>query len=69
MLKQDDKKEFIMTMLDEINVYEERNHWMLMKHDDKPMNKCVNGKHKVQLCARGRMQIWRVDFWETYSPV
>ena len=26
-------------------------------------------KHKAQLCAHGGMQIWGIDFWETYSPV
>ena len=26
-------------------------------------------KHKARLCARGGMQEWGVNYWETYSPV
>ena len=40
---------FIMTMLDEIQVHEEQGHWTLMKHNDVPMDKCVNSKVKIIL--------------------
>eukprot|EP00957_Ditylum_brightwellii_P185583 14129559-Ditylum_brightwellii.AAC.1 len=53
MLKQNDKKDFIMAMLDKVNVYEERNYWTLIKRDDVPMNKRVNGKETLP--------IWVVD--------
>eukprot|EP00957_Ditylum_brightwellii_P015195 1144649-Ditylum_brightwellii.AAC.1 len=47
MLKQDHKKEFIMAMLDKVNVHEEKNHRTLIKHNGIPMNKYVKGKVKT----------------------
>eukprot|EP00957_Ditylum_brightwellii_P010828 820595-Ditylum_brightwellii.AAC.1 len=44
MTKQDDRKDFILAMLDEINVHEDRDHWTLMKRVDVPSSKQVNGK-------------------------
>mmetsp|Transcript_14797 Transcript_14797/g.21891 ORF Transcript_14797/g.21891 Transcript_14797/m.21891 type:complete len:426 (-) Transcript_14797:484-1761(-) len=47
MMKQDDRKDFILAMLDEIKVHEDRDHWTLMKRVDVPSSKRVNGKVKT----------------------
>ena len=26
-------------------------------------------KHKAQLCAHGGMQLWGVNYWDTYTPL
>eukprot|EP00957_Ditylum_brightwellii_P160675 12232324-Ditylum_brightwellii.AAC.1 len=44
MMKQDDRKDFIMDMLDEIKVHEDREHWMMTKRAEVPAGKRVNGK-------------------------
>eukprot|EP00957_Ditylum_brightwellii_P109112 8324128-Ditylum_brightwellii.AAC.1 len=44
VIKQEDRKDFIMTMLDEIKVHGDREHWTLMKRTELPADKRVNGK-------------------------
>ena len=39
MMKQDDRKDFILAMLDEIKVHEDRDYWTLMKRVDVPSSK------------------------------
>eukprot|EP00957_Ditylum_brightwellii_P131579 10034649-Ditylum_brightwellii.AAC.1 len=47
MMKQNDRKDFIMAMLYEIKVHKVREHWMLMKRAEVPADKRVNGKVKI----------------------
>ena len=72
-------------MLEEIEVHEKREQWMLMNRNDMPAGtktimaiwsfkrmRYLDGsinKHKVRLCAHGGQQTWRQDYWDTYAPV
>eukprot|EP00957_Ditylum_brightwellii_P174227 13264896-Ditylum_brightwellii.AAC.1 len=47
MVKQDDRKDFIMAMLDEIKTHEDREHWALMKRAEAPADKRVIRKVKT----------------------
>ncbi len=84
-LKQSDYHEFIKAMVHKVNDHEIQNHWTLIKQCDLPLgtktilsiwsfkrNQHPVGtlhKHKAGLCARGGMQIWGQNYWETYAPV
>eukprot|EP00957_Ditylum_brightwellii_P137482 10482008-Ditylum_brightwellii.AAC.1 len=47
MLQQPDAKDFVLAMLKEITVHEDRNLWTLMKCTEVPPDKLVNGKVKT----------------------
>ncbi|KAL7523405.1 hypothetical protein ACHAWF_000505, partial [Thalassiosira exigua] len=85
MLKEDDYRDFLQAMLDEIGVHEKRNHWTLIKREDMPpgmktimavwsfkRKRYPDGmlnKHKARLCAHGGQQTWGQDYSDTYAPV
>ena len=85
MLKQEDKGDFIQSMLKEVQDHESKGHWTLMERTEIPpgiktilsvwsfkRKRYPDGrvlKHKARLAAHGGMQTWGVDYWETYAPV
>ena len=85
MLQQEDKNEFILAMMKEIQDHEKRNYWHLFPRANIPSGhktilaiwsfkrkRFPDGtvnKHKSRLCAHGGIQQWGVDYWETYAPV
>eukprot|EP00957_Ditylum_brightwellii_P155848 11864136-Ditylum_brightwellii.AAC.1 len=44
MMKQEDRKEFILAMLNEIKIHKDCEHWPLRKSSDVPMHKRANTK-------------------------
>ena len=70
-MKEDDYREFIKSMVKEVNDHESRNHWTLVKRNEMPpgTKTIVNiwsfkrkrfpdgtlNKHKARLCAHGGM--------------
>jgi len=85
MLKLQDIKEFVVAMQKEIDDHQSREHWeMFLRVNIRNGAKTIRSvwtfkvkrypdgrilKHKVRLNAHGGMQMWGVDYWETYAPV
>ena len=84
MLRQPDASEFIKAMLKEVSDHTTRNHWEIVCRssigDNKPLRsvwsftrkRLPDGtlvKHKSRLCVNGTMQIYGVNYWNTYAPV
>ena len=84
MLKQSDASEFIQAMIKEANDHKTRDHWEVIPRWQKPpdektilaiwsfkQKRFPDGrinKHKARLCAHGGMQMYGVNYWETYAP-
>eukprot|EP00957_Ditylum_brightwellii_P048897 3709942-Ditylum_brightwellii.AAC.1 len=47
IMKHPDQKEFVLSMLNEVKVHKDREHWTLMKKDDVLICKRANGKVKT----------------------
>ena len=85
MLKQEDWRDFLQAMIDEIDVHEKRKHWEVINRRDLPpgaktimaiwsfkRKRYPDGslnKHKARLCAHGGQQTYGQDYWDTYAPV
>ena len=84
MLKQPDAADFIHAMIKEADNHESRDHWDVVPRWEKPPDvKAILAiwdfkrkqfpdgrinKHKAQICARGGMQQYGVNYRVTYSP-
>ena len=85
MLNENDFKDFLQAMLEEIEVRNKRDHWKLMERKYLPPRAktimaiwsfkqklypdCSLNKHISILCAHGGKQTWGRDYWDTYAPV
>ena len=72
-------------MIKEDDDHKKRNHWEVVHCWDKPpgvetvlaiwdfmCKRFLDGrinKHKARLCGRVGMQHYKVNYWETYSPI
>ena len=79
VFKQDDKSDFIQSMLKEVEDHEQRNHWTVLPKSEVPKGtktimsiwpfkrkRYPDGrvlKHKARLCVHGGMQKWGENYW------
>ena len=84
ILKEDDRVKFIEAMLKKLKDHNSRDHCIFMNRDQMPKNtKTIMSiwsfkrkgfivgrimKYKARLYAHEGQQIYRVNYWETYSP-
>lgn len=85
MVKQEDRDQFVDTMVKEVDHHTRRDHWEIIPRSMMPKEmktimliwlfkrkRLPDGTlniHKAHLCAHGGMQQWRVNYWEAYAPV
>jgi hypothetical protein len=83
-MQEDDREKFIEAMLKELEDHRVNEHWVLVPRKDigdSPTIKAIwsfkrkrrpDGsllKYKARLCAHGGMQVYGVNYWDTYAPV
>ena len=83
-MQEDDREQFVESMIKELNDHKKNNHWKLVLHKDIGGAKTVKAiwafkrkrrpdgsllKHKARLNAHGGMQIYGESYWDTYAPV
>ena len=84
MIRQPDAVDFLRAMVKEVHDHTQRKHWVLVPRSKAGKNKIIRAvwsfkrkrlpdglllKHKARLCVNGSMQVYGVNYWNTYAPV
>ena len=84
MIRQPDAVDFLRAMVKEVHDHTQRKHWVLVPRSKAGKNKIIRAvwsfkrkrlpdglllKHKARLCVNGSMQVYGINYWNTYAPV